>query len=99
MSVVSSEATTAVALSSNVISPANGEGGVTASSSNAISTVIRDPGNSLGKRFSRIDSTQNAAPPVCWLLQANHEHPNLNPLEEEDWKSLLATAEAELRHE
>lgn len=99
MSDVSSEAITAVALSSNVISPANGEGGVTSSSSNGIITVVRDPGNSLGKRSSRIESTQSTAPPVCWLLQANHEHPNLNPLEEEDWKSLLATAEAELRHE
>jgi hypothetical protein len=53
----------------------------------------------LGPSNSVIASPENSSPLVCWLLTASHEHPNLLPLEEEDWNSLLATAELELRRE
>jgi hypothetical protein len=43
-------------------------------------------------------STKQLQPqPICWLLRAKQSHPNLTPLAEEDWQSLLATAREELR--
>jgi len=92
MPVISSEATTVVALSTNLISPTSGDGIASGSTLNAIVTVVRDPQQPLGKLISTAVSTQRPSAEVCWLVGGKQNHPNLNPLAEEEWKSLLESA-------
>lgn len=52
-----------------------------------------------GTRVSTADLIQHKSQSVCKLLQADPNHPNLMPVEEEDWASLLETAGAVVHHE
>ncbi len=54
---------------------------------------------SPGTRVSTVDLIQHKPQSVCKLLQADPNHPNLMPVEEEDWASLLETAGTEFHHE
>ena len=45
------------------------------------------------------DLIQHKPQSVCKLLQGDPNHPNLMPVEDEDWASLLETAEAEKHHD
>ena len=52
-----------------------------------------------GTRVLAADSIQHTSQSVCKLLRVDLIHPNLMPVEEEEWKSLLDATEMELLHE
>lgn len=53
----------------------------------------------FGTSASTAEFPQDSSIEVCWLLRANHGHPNLRPIEKNDWASLLEAAVTEAHHE
>jgi hypothetical protein len=53
----------------------------------------------FGTSASTTGFPQNISTEVCWLLRPNQGHPNLQPIDEHDWASLLETAKKGMRRE